>query len=135
MIPQPDLEPLPSVWRPRYRLRGHYTVEWLDSAGRTRRVVVPTGYELDGSSEWLVAVLLPMLPAGVLWVLGIRADGPHRAAALVHDWLGKRRTLSRSEIDWAFLQLQLAAGVPPWQAWMRWGAVRLTGWIPWVLRG
>lgn len=130
---QPDIVPVPSLFRPRYMLRSAYVAHWEGLRG-PQRVWIPAEYRWDGSTEWLVAVVLPWLPAGLLWLLGIRADGPHRAAALVHDWLGHTRTLPRDEVDWAFFQLCLMGGVPRPLARLRWAVLRLTGWIPWQLR-
>lgn len=131
---QPDIVPLPGYWVPRYRVRRAYRAQWVDLEGDVRTVVVPEGYEMDGSTEWIVKLILPFLPAIFIFALGLRADGPHRGAAVVHDWLGHKRPFGRAEIDWAFLQLALDGGVPWWAAWMRWGVVRMFGWIPWVLR-
>ena len=127
-LTQPDLRPLPCAWRPRYVLASNYPVQWERQNGTIGFTVVPSGTVVDGSSEWRVSVLLPFLPAGLVWFLGLRADGPHRAAALVHDWLYLDRKLSREEADWAFWVLSLRHGVTPWRAKLRWRVLRLVGW-------
>lgn len=146
MTPPPILDPLPRPWwRPSYRLRADYTATWRARDGRTLRLTVPANFGSDGSSEWLVVPLLGLLHAlpWLAWLMGVGADGPHRAAALVHDALYRRRgqsrivgglRLSRSDADHAFLALALAAGMPAWRAWPRWAALRLVGWAWWYTR-
>lgn len=125
MIEQPRILPLAEPWwRPAYRLLHDYTY---------KGITVPAGFEFDGSSEWLVSWVLPWVPAWALWLFRIRADGPHRAAALVHDWLYKHRIGTRAEADKIFYDLCVAGGLPKWLAWVRWAVLWATGWIAWNL--
>lgn len=152
MTPPPILDPLPRPWwRPSYVLRADYTATWRARDGRTLRLTAPAGFRSDGSSEWLLVPLLGLLHAlpWLAWLFGVGADGPHRAAALVHDYLYRNRdqialiarpgflvredyvAYNRADADHAFLALALAAGMPRWRAWPRWAALRLVGWAWW----
>lgn len=147
---QPDLRPLPRPWwRPSYVLQSDYTAAFRAPDGRMLRVTVPRGLCVDGSTEW-IALPLGLVPVCVLWLLGVSADGPHRAAAVVHDWLYAHRDAVRYEVrirdDWAvhvgeidretadaaFLELCRAGGVLRWRAWIRWAVLRLVGWAWWA---
>lgn len=128
---QPDLRPVPGPWwRPSYELAEDYAVAWVGMDGGHRQIRIPRGLRTDGSTEWL-AMACGLLPAALLWVLGVGADGPHRAAALVHDRLYQARQGTRAEADHAFRVLALAGGLPPWRAWPRWVVLRCLGWAWW----
>lgn len=59
-----------------YRNLGAYQYEW-EAEGARWRLLVPDGFVYD----------LASVPR-IFWsLLGIRPDGLHRAAALVHDWI------------------------------------------------
>lgn len=146
---QPDVAPFPGRWwRPNYQLRGDYLATWTAADGRVLRVIVPDGFRSDGSTEWL---LLPLgfVPALLLWLFGIAADGTHRAGWLAHDWIYSRcgavpyqvqvRTswldgivpLTRAEADHAFYALSLLGGTLWWRAFPRWLVLRAVGWVSW----
>ena len=147
---QPDISPVKgSWWRPSYILKRDWWAYWKDEDGRQLRALVPRNLRLDGSSEWILIGLLGIFPLGGLIALLFRlgADGPHRAAAVLHDWVygckgdieyqvlvrGTWLThtgLDRSEADWAFRSLAIDGGLLPWQAWPRWAALRIVA-RPW----
>lgn len=128
---QPDLRP---INRRQYVTAGNFRVGFETSGGFcTMRV--PAGTITDVAS-------IPRL----LWgLLGLRPDGLHRAAALVHDQLCAREgqaapiTASSAEpVIWfpklnsdethALFRVMLeASGVPEWRAKLLWWAVRLFG--------
>lgn len=130
---QPDLVPLPGTYWfvPRYRLRSDYAARWTDKQNKQVVLRVPQDFTCDGSTEWVVSALLFFVPAGFVWLLGIRSDGPHRAAALVHDYLYAKRIRTRAEADYAFLSLCIDAGVAKWRAHIRYFVLRAVGWIWW----
>lgn len=147
---QPDIAPIQGPWwKPSYQLRGDYTATWTAADGRVLRIVVPDGFCSDGSSEWLLLVA-GLLPAALLWAFGVSADGPHRAAALVHDLLYRRRgmirywvqihaswvlsdaPLTRGQADHAFRALAIAGGMPRWRSLGRWVVLRIVGWAWWL---
>lgn len=148
-LEQPDVVPLAQPWwRPSYQLRRDFEATWRGVDGRVLRMVVPAGFRSDGSSEWLLFVL-GLFPAVLLWFFGIAADGPHRAAWVVHDWLYRYRgavpyqvqarnawvggtiPLSREEADAAFCTLALQGGMLPWRTFPRWAVLRALGWVSW----
>lgn len=130
---QPDVIPLEDLYwfMPRYQVRREYIAYWNAADGRVASCTIPAGFTSDGSTEWIVSLLLFFWPAGILWLFGIRADGPHRAAAVVHDYLYAKRKGTRYEADYAFLQLNLRAGVPAWRAYTRYFVLRVVGWVWW----
>jgi len=126
---QPDLRPEGSwMWKPRYVLMQEYHCASVRRDGTLLRITIPTGFQTDGSSEWIARLVFAFLPSTVFWLLGLRADGPHRAAALVHDYLYRTQLLSRAEADYTFLRLARAGGMPLWQAVLRYCVLRLLGW-------
>lgn len=133
---QPNILPLAgSWWRPAYVLAEPYSVEWVGRDGQRLRLDIPAGARHDGSTEWLLVGILHLLPWGGLLALALRlgADGPHRAAALAHDWLYRTHAVSRAEADHAFRVLAQVGGLTWWQAWIRWAALRAIG-LPWWAR-
>lgn len=127
---QPDIRPDPDAvwWRPCYYLNEDYKASWIDSENNLKKVKIPKGFHTDGSSEWTALIFLGFLPAGLFWLTGIRADGPHRGAAVVHDYLYKYSLTSRKEADSVFWQLCRKGGMPKWRADLRWIVLRAVGW-------
>jgi hypothetical protein len=83
--------------------------------------VVPAGYVTDGVSDpWLFRRVVPKL-------------GPHLPAAVVHDYLYDQATTTKAKADWVFLQILKELGIPLWQRWPMWLAVRLFGRGKWKL--
>lgn len=153
MFMQPDIRPMSKPWwRPAYELVEEFTQAWIGTDRRQKSVVIPKGFKLDGSSEWLAwplvlvggALILKHLISSVmifglvmaglallLWLLGIGADGPQRAAAVVHDWLYENNLCTRKEADYAYYVICTMYGMTIWRAWPRWAVLRAVGWIPW----
>ena len=139
---QPDLRPVDSgkfvkvfqykiyVSDIQYLNFGHYTI-YIEYAGNFCTLLVPDGFRSDGAS----------VPRWLWGVLGLRPDGLHRAASLIHDFICSRRGrkildfgnspyLGRMESKDAhklFGVMLEASGVPKWQAKLMYRAVRLFG--------
>lgn len=128
---QPDLRP---INRRQYVTAGNFRVGFETSGGFCT-VRVPAGTITDIAS-------IPRL----LWgLLGLRPDGLHRAAALVHDRLCARKgrtspiilapdsrvvwtyTLNSDETHALFREMLKASGVSERRANLLWWAVRLFG--------
>jgi hypothetical protein len=81
-------------------------------------VTIPEGFEFDGQS----------------WFIG--EDMAEHAAA-VHDWLYRHNgnipegKFSRRKADEIFRNALIESGVSRFQAWFRWGGLRLLGWRAW----
>ena len=128
---QPDVRPLPGHWwAPTYELQADWTVPPdLVKTADNHPVVVPAGFRTDISSEWIANLVLGFLPAALLWFFGVRADGPHRAAAVAHDYLARESIVDRETADWVFYQLMKRGGMDEWRAWPRWQIVRGYSWL------
>lgn len=129
---QPDLRP---VSKRCYRLNSKYSVRIQDvSNGRLYVVCVPAGFQSDGAS----------VPRVVWTLVGLRPDGPIRAAALIHDYIyrskgvvevssvvgAKTLDISRKNADRIFLSLMRAAGMGG-RANIAYWAVRSAFWKSW----
>ena len=106
------------------------------------KIVVKQGFRWDGAS----------VPK-ILWGLGFKPDGDHRAAALVHDFIyiykGKLPegsmlssyddkkeqvqygSFSRKDSDRMFGRMMREAGVPKFRRTLMKWAVQLFGWLYW----
>ena len=79
----PEIEPLDEklFGKNMYRLIKTFTYDWKFQINENHysehEIIVPKNFIYDGAS----------VPAAVTWLTGIRRDGKHRAAALLHDWL------------------------------------------------
>ena len=80
-------------------------------------IAVPSGFMSD----------LASIPRAV-WPI-LRKDGTHRRAAILHDYLYSIRTVPRKLADSLFLEAMLSDGVPMWQAYAMWCAVRMAGFL------
>lgn len=81
---------------------------------------VPEGFNTDGAS-------IPPL----LWpVIGSPFRPRFVRAAVLHDWLYRTGTHTRSEADKIFREVLWNDGVG-WRAWVMWAGVRLGGWLFW----
>ena len=85
---------------------------------------VPKGFITDGAS----------IPPWLQWLCGSPFEVPRMYAALVHDFLysGGDPEATRADADDIFRDLQISLGVPRWQAYVEWGALRLFGKSHWV---
>lgn len=128
---QPDIRPVMAPWwKPVcYVLEEQYTVTWFDADDAERQVTVPTGFQYDGSSEW-VMLLVGIIPSFVLWLIGYGQDGLHRAASVVHDYLYVEQPegWTRAEMDELWYDLAIEAGMRTWRARLRWLFIRAFGW-------
>lgn len=92
-------------------------------------VTVPAGFTFDGESipVWLHGFVPPF--------------GQSKRGACVHDYLyrhhgyhlpnGALMPVSRSAADAVYKELVQLKGLPSWRAAVRWGVLRLVGWIAW----
>ena len=84
--------------------------------GPAQAIVVPRGFASDGASVprafWR---LFPPL-------------GRYTPAAILHDWIYRSQVVSRADGDAIFRDACTELGVPAWQAWTLWAAVRAGGW-------
>lgn len=93
---------------------------------------VPRGFEYDGSTK-----------VSLLWRLihiGMGSFGEQNEGSLIHDWryvhdgkMPNGKVYTRKEIDELFLRMILDYGIRPDRAIRAYRAVRLFGWIPWML--
>jgi hypothetical protein len=81
--------------------------------------IVPEGFTTDFAS-------VPRLPLAFL----LTGDSAHEAA-VVHDYLYRERTVSRSQADAVFREAAGISGEPGWKSWLMWAGVRLGGWVAW----
>lgn len=80
-------------------------------------VTVPAGFLTDFAS----------IPRVVWSVIGHPA-GRYAQAAVLHDWMYRSGSVRRSRADELFRESMLVLGVPAWQRWAMWAAVRVGGW-------
>jgi hypothetical protein len=141
-LQQPYALPIPSPdGGPRYRVTADWPYVW-EYAGREFRLVVPAGFELDGTS-------IPRF----LWTLtGITPDGLERAASTAHDylyrysgrvplgrhqehvrgrWLTCDYPWTRQEADALFARILRECGVGKLRRRLMYHGVRLFGWRSW----
>lgn len=78
-------------------------------------VTVPAGFVTDLAS-------VPRLPV-VYWLTG----GTSNEAAVVHDYLYSKGTVSRATADAVLREASKACGVPAWRRWLMWAGVRAFG--------
>lgn len=85
-------------------------------------IVVPRGFRTDLDS-------VPRLPFGYLLFKGRSVRAP-----IVHDWLYYSQS-GRAYADRVFLDAMADAGVPAWQRYPIYWAVRAGGWLPYREHG
>lgn len=132
-----------------YSLLSDYQYEWdLEIKDPTygptlkNRITIQSGFRWDGAS-------IPKL----FWSIGFKPDGPHRAAALVHDfiyiykgklpkgsfhsksssgqWNEQFGFFSRKDSDRLFGKMMRDSGVPRLRRFIMKIVVMLLGWIYW----
>ena len=117
----------------------------LTKSGRCQwRIATPLTYEVgaEGSGEIIAVPIgfstdLASIPSAVSAFLP--PDGPWAKAAVVHDWLYARagllpsRHYSRKEADKILREAMKVVGVPPWQRFVIYAAVRAVGARAWAL--
>lgn len=80
---------------------------------------VPEGFVTDFAS-------VPRLPLAFL----LTGDSAHEAA-VIHDYLYQKKTVTRELADKVFLEAAQVSGEPGWKSWLMWAGVRLGGWVAW----
>lgn len=102
-------------------------LEALIYEGNTDTFIVPAGFIMDFAS----------IPGWANWLLP--KLGKYNKAAVVHDYCyyakplvsGGMRRITRREADGVFRKIMRELGVPMWQRYTIWLAVRLAGWVYW----
>jgi hypothetical protein len=144
----PEIEPLDEelFGKNRYRLIETYTYDWRFKINEDHysehKIIVPKDFIYDGAS----------VPAFVTRLTGIRRDGEHRAAALLHDWLYHHKgrlpgehyqinfegehddtwaTWTREEADRLFGRVMREFGYTRWKRVWAYRTVRWFGWLVW----
>ena len=109
----------------------------VNGTGRAQfRLLAPFGYKIDRES-FLLEVVAPRgyvtdyasIPR-FFWRV-FPPWGKYRHAAVIHDVLYSDRSCPRAMADAIFLDAMNALGVPWYQRWPIYAAVRCFGWIPW----
>ncbi|KPJ76616.1 MAG: hypothetical protein AMJ54_10875 [Deltaproteobacteria bacterium SG8_13] len=145
---KPVIEPLDAIlFGPnRYRLVEAYTYKWkllIDEAPTgDRQMIVPRNFIYDGAS----------VPSFVSKLTGIKRDGEHRAAALLHDWIYHHKgrlpgryyqidfggengdtwtAWTRKEADRLFGRVMREYDYTRWKRMWAYRAVRWFGWLVW----
>lgn len=90
--------------------------------GSDDRITVPTGFVTDFAST----------PPPIWWL--IPPWGKYGKAAVVHDYLYMVKTRTRKQADVIFREAMVVLGVPEWQVFVMYWAVRLFGWPAWQFR-
>lgn len=144
----PEIEPLDEKlfgknW---YRLIDTYTYEWKlkinENEYSERKIIVPKDFIYDGAS----------VPSFVTRLTGIKRDGEHRAAALLHDWLYHHKgrlpgeyyqinfegehddtwtKWTREDADRLFGRVMREFGYLRWKRVWAYRSVRWFGWLVW----
>ena len=97
-----------------FRLLADFRYEYGDRwSGQV--AAVPAGFETDFAST-----------PRFFWRI-VPPAGKYTKAAVVHDWLYRSGLLSRREADRVFFLAMTDLGVPWWNRWLMWAAVRLGG--------
>lgn len=105
-----------------YYLKGSASV-WSPNPGQPYRAVrVPMGFVTD----------LTSIPQG-LWSFGLRPEGPHSYAAIVHDWLYWTQERTREEADQILLFALEDSKVDVALCNRIYNAVRLGGGLSWKM--
>lgn len=147
MINQPNIIPISDRL---YMLVGSWSYEWttvLNGISVKSVIKVPEGFVYDGAS----------IPRFLWSIFGLSKDGPHRAAALIHDWiytfdgdlpdgsvcrifLDENMNLKeldtidiwrRKDADKLFLKMLKETNLSRFQIYAMYYAVRLFGWSKW----
>lgn len=79
-------------------------------------VTVPAGFETDFAS----------IPR-IMWPVIGHPAGRYAQAAVLHDFLYRAHIFARKRADDLFLEAMEVLGVPFWQRWAMWVAVRVGG--------
>ena len=83
-------------------------------------ITVPVDFETD----------LTSIPWGFRWLLPVW--GRYGKGAVLHDWLYFVGVFDRIVCDAIFVESMKMLGVPWYQRWVIFKAVRYFGWIPWI---
>lgn len=82
-------------------------------------IAVPEGFLTD----------LASIPRAVQWLIPV--NGPHRRAAILHDYLFVIQDRDRASVDRLFVQAMESDGVGWLTRRTMYAAVRAGGWMPW----
>lgn len=129
-----------------YRLVDEFVYDWQIPVGENeysrRQIVVPKNFIYDGAS----------VPSCITRLTGIKRDGEHRAAALLHDWIYHHKgrlpgeyyridfsgesdatwlTWPRKDADRMFGRVMREFGYTRWKRMWTYRAVRWFGWLLW----
>ena len=145
---KPDIEPLnEKLFGPcQFRLVQKYEYSWTLSVNpdetSDRKIIVPRNFIYDGAS----------VPSFVSRLTGIKRDGDHRAAALLHDWIYHHKgrlpgqyyrigfeggladtwvTWAREEADRLFGRVMREYDYTRWKRVWAYRTVRWFGWLVW----
>lgn len=84
-------------------------------------IYIPKGFKTD----------LASIPGILQWIPGFSVNGPHRIAAVLHDYLYTVQGLSRAECDKIFLEAMIACNVNKVLRNSIYAGVRVGGWVAW----
>jgi hypothetical protein len=135
-LTQPDVTP---IGEKTYKLRGDYTVDFTHPRNSRKYIItVDDGFEYDG------ATVFPVFAA--ITRGRINRDGLNRAAALVHDWLYRKKGivtstddtgakvilhLTRKDIDLIFKEHLERSGIDEKTVKQHFNFVRMFAWVVW----
>lgn len=106
------------------------------SDGRTWVILRRLGYDVgtEGSGDRVEVERLFMTDFAsiprLFWTI-LPRWGKYGNAAVIHDWLYWTQERTRLESDRIMLEAMGVLGVPPWQRWFIFHAVRAFGWSAW----
>jgi len=93
---------------------------WLVNVFQLGELEIPDGFIFDFAS----------IPRVARWWRS-PATGKHRLAAIVHDYLYNTKQCKRKKADEIFYWCLQQDGVPKWEAYLMYLAVRSGGWVAW----
>lgn len=109
---------------------GHVTTEWLNDNGRDMRLLSELRFTDSAGRTWVAPAGEVVNGASVpqfLWRLCPPFTGKYRLASVVHDAACSRKPYCSKLAHRMFREACIASGVPSWQAWLMWAAVRVFG--------
>ncbi len=105
--------------------------------GNTWIVMRPFGYDIgeEGSGDSVDVEIgfttdFASIPR-IFWAV-LPRWGKYGHATVIHDWLYWVQDRERDEADFIMLEAMGVLGVPVWQKFVIFWAVRLIGWVAWI---